>query len=322
MKLNLQKKLQFEPNQAAMTNYPSPMVSSPLSDEEKIALIASHFHDIMQILGLDLNHESLAQTPTRVAKMYVKEIFQGLNLNNFPDLTFIEDDSAEETTNQGLILTRVSFTSFCEHHFVPMIGNAFVGYIPKGKLIGLSKIHRIVRFFAARPQLQERLTSQIADSRSTILETEDVAVYLRAEHFCVLARGVKDESGFFKNKFADDNSLFFFFSDSNFLWLEKNYASLQYDGILLIPPINDLNNPRGIQYRSDKQLGIKAKDYIEGQIAKVLRDLFVLKGDKELSFGERKMLDTARNLLVKELSIARSHSEEKIMEELRHIFTH
>jgi GTP cyclohydrolase IA len=194
---NILKKPSTVTNLAAITRYPSPIAedAESLSKEEKIALIAEHFHDIMQILGLDLTDESLAKTPKRVARMYVNEIFSGLDLETFPDISLLDEECATEQNGQSLILTRVSFTSFCEHHFVPMHGHAFVGYMPNGKLLGLSKIHRIVRFFAARPQLQERLTSQIADSLSTILESDNIAVAIQAQHFCVIARGVQDDSG-------------------------------------------------------------------------------------------------------------------------------
>lgn len=180
---------------AAITRYPSPIVKNDLSEKEKIELIASRFRDIMQALGLDITDESLAKSPLRVAKMYVNEVFSGLNLQNFPDIQLIDEEHTSDVGHHSLIVTKCSFISFCEHHFVPMTGTAFVAYIPKGKLIGLSKIHRVVRFFAKRPQLQERLTSQIADSLAILLHSEDIAVSLHAKHFCVMARGVHDESG-------------------------------------------------------------------------------------------------------------------------------
>lgn len=183
-------------NPAAVTRYPSPISEDAplLTNEEKISQIADHFEEIMKILGLDLDDDSLAKTPERVARMYVNEIFSGLDLETFPDVSLFDEECAQEQNGQGVILTQVSFTSFCEHHFVPMIGKAYVGYIPSKKIVGLSKIHRIVRFFASRPQLQERLTSQIADSLQTILETDDIAVSIQAQHFCVIARGVQDEN--------------------------------------------------------------------------------------------------------------------------------
>lgn len=179
---------------AAVTRYPTPLKAplSPKSNEEKIAYIAEKFHDIMEVLGLDLTDHSLARTPQRVAKMYVNEIFSGLDLEQFPDITTVED-RYKHGEMSNIVFMKVNFTSFCEHHFVPMIGTAWVAYMPNGKLIGLSKIPRIVRFFARRPQLQERLTAQIADSLATVLDTEDVAVSIAAEHYCILARGIEDE---------------------------------------------------------------------------------------------------------------------------------
>lgn len=179
----------------AITRFPSPLKkkSPRMSSLQKKQFIASRFQEIMECLGLDLNDPSLAKTPERIAEMYVDEIFSGLEESNFPDITFVKDEFQHER-KAHLILSRVSFTSFCEHHFVPIHGIAYVGYIPSGKLIGLSKIPRIVRYFAKRPQLQERFTSQIADSLSLLLDTEDVAVSVIAQHFCVIARGVEDEA--------------------------------------------------------------------------------------------------------------------------------
>lgn len=177
----------------AITRFPSPLKPSKFTEEEKIEHIAYHFRHIMEILGLDLQHESLAKTPHRVARMYVKEIFSGLDLSQFPTASFIEDEFHHEH-RPNIVLVKVSFTSFCEHHFVPMIGVAYVAYLPNQKLIGLSKIPRIVRFFGKRPQVQERLTAQIADSLSLLLNTEDVAVSITAKHYCVIARGIEDEN--------------------------------------------------------------------------------------------------------------------------------
>lgn len=178
---------------AAITQFPSPLLSekNQMSDEEKIEYIAERFQEIMQVLGLDLNDESLAKTPYRVGKMYVKEIFSGLDSDNFPQISFIEDAYTFQQ-KASLILVKVNFFSFCEHHFVPMNGTAYVGYIPKGKLIGLSKIPRIVKFFASRPQVQERLSAQIADSLAILAGTDDVAVSLTAQHYCIIARGIED----------------------------------------------------------------------------------------------------------------------------------
>lgn len=180
--------------QAAKTKYPSPILGNNLTNEQKIEIIADRFKDIMEALGLDLDDDSMARTPQRIAKMYVNEIFSGLDFNQFPDVSFMEDKFQHETKS-NMVLVKVNFCSFCEHHFVPMNGTAHVAYIPNGKLIGLSKIPRIVRFFAKRPQIQERLTAQIADSLSTILNTPDVAVSITAQHYCVIARGIEDEQG-------------------------------------------------------------------------------------------------------------------------------
>jgi GTP cyclohydrolase IA len=177
----------------AVTNFPSPLAPPPkLTDEEKIEIIADRFRDIMEVLGLDLKDESLINTPYRVAKMYVKEVFSGLDEKNFPTISFFKDEFHHEH-KANMVFVKVGFTSFCEHHFVPMNGTAYVAYIPQQKLIGLSKIPRIVRFFARRPQLQERLTAQIADSLCLLLDTDSVAVSIVAAHYCVIARGIEDE---------------------------------------------------------------------------------------------------------------------------------
>ena len=160
-----------------------------LSDEEKIDQIALHFGQIMDILGLDRTDDSLQGTPSRVAKMYVKEIFSGLNPANFPDIKLFENKYKYQ---QMLVEKNILFYSNCEHHFVPIIGKAHVAYISSGKVIGLSKINRIVQHFAKRPQVQERLTVQIAEALRKALETDDVAVVIDATHLCVSSRGVKD----------------------------------------------------------------------------------------------------------------------------------
>lgn len=179
------------PFAAAQTNFPSPLKRNNLSDAEKIAQIANHMASVMDILGLDLSNDSLQKTPERIAKMYVQEIFSGLDEKNFPDLSLL-DDPAPEQTGRLITIRKIRFCSFCEHHFVPMIGTADVAYMPNGRIIGLSKINRIVRYFAKRPQLQERLTHQIHDSLKMVLGTEDIAVSLQAKHFCVAIRGVED----------------------------------------------------------------------------------------------------------------------------------
>ena len=160
-----------------------------LSDEDKIEQIALHFGQIMDILGLDRTDDSLQGTPGRVAKMYVKEIFSGLNPANFPDIKLFENKYKYQ---QMLVEKNILFYSNCEHHFVPIIGKAHVAYISSGKVIGLSKINRIVQHFAKRPQVQERLTVQIAEALRKALETDDVAVVIDATHLCVSSRGVKD----------------------------------------------------------------------------------------------------------------------------------
>jgi GTP cyclohydrolase I len=160
-----------------------------LTDEEKIHKIAQHFGQIMDILGLDRSDDSLSGTPKRVAKMYVKEIFSGLNPENFPDIKLFEN---KYQYNQMLVEKNILFYSNCEHHFVPIIGKAHVAYISSGKVIGLSKINRVVQHFAKRPQVQERLTMQITNALKKVLETEDVAVIIDATHLCVSSRGVKD----------------------------------------------------------------------------------------------------------------------------------
>jgi GTP cyclohydrolase I len=192
----LKPKFREDRNEAAITRFPSPLTDAvnDLDDDNKIAYIEERFKEIMQVLGLDLNDDSLRRTPYRVAKMYVKEIFSGLKTENYPEISFMEDPYHKEGKS-NIVFVKVHFTSFCEHHFVPMMGHAYVAYLPKGKLIGLSKIPRIVKFFAKRPQVQERLTAQIADSLATVLETDHVAVSITAQHFCVLARGIEDTNG-------------------------------------------------------------------------------------------------------------------------------
>ncbi len=158
-------------------------------DDEKIKIIAGHFKGIMQTLGLDLNDDSLKATPERVAKMYVKEIFSGLNPKNKPEVTTFEN---KYQYNKMLVEKNISLYSYCEHHFVPIIGKVHVAYISKGKVIGLSKINRLVQYYSQRPQLQERLTVQIAEAMKKATGTEDVAVLIDAVHLCVASRGIKD----------------------------------------------------------------------------------------------------------------------------------
>lgn len=160
-----------------------------LDDDVKMALIEKHFKEIMLVLGLDLKDDSLKGTPKRVAKMFVKEIFSGLNPSNKPVAKLFEN---KYKYNQMLVEKDITFYSNCEHHFVPIIGKAHVAYISTGKVIGLSKINRIVQYFARRPQVQERLTVQIANELKQVLDTESVAVVLDAAHLCVSSRGVND----------------------------------------------------------------------------------------------------------------------------------
>lgn len=169
----------------------NPTKPNTLNNEEKIAIITDRMRDVLEALGLDLEDESLKKTPARIARMYVNEVFSGLDGDNFPKISFVPNKYQLEE-HKGIIQIKASFTSFCEHHFVPMSGIAQVAYLPRKKLIGLSKIPRIVRHFAQRPQLQERLTAQIAECLSSLLETPDVAVVIKAQHHCVLTRGIED----------------------------------------------------------------------------------------------------------------------------------
>jgi GTP cyclohydrolase I len=158
-------------------------------DEIKISLISNHFKKIMILLGLDLNDDSLRETPDRVAKMYVKEIFSGLNIRNKPGITLFEN---KFNYNEMLVEKNITIYTYCEHHFVPIVGKAHVAYYSSGKVIGLSKINRIVEYYCKRPQVQERLTNDIAEELKEVLQTEDVAIVIDAVHFCVASRGVRD----------------------------------------------------------------------------------------------------------------------------------
>lgn len=177
-----------------------------MDDELKMELIAKNFTEIMHILGLDLNDDSLKGTPQRVAKMYVKEIFSGLNPANKPKIALFEN---KYRYKEMLVEKEITFYSNCEHHFVPIIGKAHIAYYSNGKVIGLSKLNRIVQYYAKRPQVQERLTVQIANDLKEILQTEDVAVIIDAHHLCVSSRGVKDinsstVTSSYSGKFIDD----------------------------------------------------------------------------------------------------------------------
>jgi GTP cyclohydrolase I len=178
------------------------------TDEEKIAAIEPHFKAIMEILGMDLRDDSLRGTPLRVAKMYVKELFQGLNPANMPSMTLFDN---KFQYNEMLVEKNINFYTNCEHHFVPFFGKAHVAYISSGKVIGLSKLNRLVEYFSKRPQVQERLTMQVGKALQTVLQTQDVAIMMDAKHLCVSSRGVKDDSSntittFFGGKFQDEQT--------------------------------------------------------------------------------------------------------------------
>ena len=167
----------------------TPMVPNNIDNEQKYERIKKSVMTIMKTLGLDLSDDSLLETPHRIAKMYVYEIFSGLDYSQFPKITVIEN---KMKVDEMVKVKENSLTSTCEHHFVTIDGMAKVAYIPGNKIIGLSKINRIVRFFAQRPQVQERLTQQILVALQTLLETDDVAVTIEAKHYCVKSRGVMD----------------------------------------------------------------------------------------------------------------------------------
>jgi GTP cyclohydrolase I len=194
-------------------NHISTSVNTPMregafdkTEDEKIAAIQEKFAEIMDILGLDLTDDSLKGTPKRVAKMYVKEIFNGLNPANKPQMALFEN---KYKYNEMLVEKNISFYSNCEHHFVPIMGKAHVAYISSGKVVGLSKLNRLVDYFAKRPQVQERLTMQIAKELQQDLGTDDVAVLIDAKHLCVASRGVEDDTSstvtaFYGGKFKDE----------------------------------------------------------------------------------------------------------------------
>jgi GTP cyclohydrolase I len=191
------------------TSYDTPLREDAfdIDDDLKIELIEKHFKEIMQIMGLDLNDDSLRGTPYRVAKMYVKEIFSGLNPENKPEVRLFDN---KYSYNEMLVEKDITFYSNCEHHFVPIVGKAHVAYISSGKVIGLSKINRIVQYYAKRPQVQERLTVQIGNALKDLLQTDDIAVVIDAEHLCVSSRGVEDTSSrtvtsHYSGQFRDDD---------------------------------------------------------------------------------------------------------------------
>ena len=179
-----------------------------MDDKLKIELIAKHFKEIMHVLGLDLADESLKGTPLRVAKMYINEHFKGLDPKNKPQPTMFENNF---DYSEMLVEKDIEFYSTCEHHFVPIFGKAHVAYISSGQVIGLSKLNRIVDYYSKRPQVQERLTIQIAEELKSILKTEDVAVVMDAKHLCVASRGIKDTSSTtvtasYHGKFKDNDT--------------------------------------------------------------------------------------------------------------------
>jgi len=180
-----------------------------LSDDEKKEKIAFHFKVIMETLGLDLTDDSLQGTPKRVAKMYVEEIFSGLNPKNKPKIALFEN---KYKYDQMLVEKDILLYSNCEHHFLPIYGKAHIAYISNGKVIGLSKLNRIVNYFAKRPQVQERLSVQIGEELKSILNTEDVAVLIEAKHLCVSSRGIQDDqsstvTSYYSGQFKSDTKI-------------------------------------------------------------------------------------------------------------------
>jgi len=206
---SIKKKIENDGDDHILTNLDTPILDDAfdLSDDEKIERIESHFKEIMLILGLDLNDDSLKGTPYRVAKMYVKEMCSGLNPANKPTASLFEN---KYEYDKMIIEKNITFYSNCEHHFLPIIGKAHIGYISSGQVIGLSKMHRIVNYFSKRPQVQERMTVQIFNELKSVLQTEDIGLIIDADHLCVSSRGIKDitsstittEAG---GKFKNDN---------------------------------------------------------------------------------------------------------------------
>jgi GTP cyclohydrolase I len=163
------------------------------SDAQKMQAIERHFHSIMEEMGLDMTDDSLQGTPHRVAKMFIQEIFSGLDPKNKPKISVFENSY---NYDKMLVEANISFNSTCEHHFLPIIGKAHIGYVSSGKVIGLSKLNRIVDYYSRRPQVQERLIMQIFNELKSVLETDNVIVVMEATHLCVSSRGIKDESSF------------------------------------------------------------------------------------------------------------------------------
>lgn len=165
------------------------MINTGLSNNDKIDVISNHFTNIMTLLGMDLSDDSMSESPTRVSKMYVNELMWGLNPDNFPKCTVVENKMRYD---EMVLEKGIQVISLCEHHFQTISGTAAVAYIPGNKVLGLSKLNRVVEYFSRRPQIQERLTEQVYHALSYILETPNVAVVIDAEHFCVKARGIQD----------------------------------------------------------------------------------------------------------------------------------
>jgi GTP cyclohydrolase I len=177
-----------------------------MDDEMKMELIEKHFRHIMEIMGLDLTDDSLKGTPKRVAKMYIKEVFSGLDPKNKPAIALFDN---KYKYDQMLVEKDITVFSNCEHHFVPIYGKAHIAYISSGKVIGLSKLNRIVEYYSKRPQVQERLTVQIANELKEALQTEDIAVVIDAQHMCVQSRGIRDSgsstvTAYYGGKFQDE----------------------------------------------------------------------------------------------------------------------
>ena len=197
----------YSPNELDLSN-PLKRGAFDTSDEEKMRKIETHFHEIMETLGIDMNDDSVSDTPRRVAKMFVKEVFSGLNPKNKPSITLFEN---KYQYRQMLIERDIEVKSFCEHHFLPIFGRAHIAYISSGKVIGLSKLNRIVEYYARRPQVQERLTVQIAKELEQILQTKDIAIYIEARHLCVEHRGVGHQHSMttthhFEGKFLNEST--------------------------------------------------------------------------------------------------------------------
>jgi GTP cyclohydrolase I len=178
-----------------MTSAETPMRPDAFikTDQQKMSTIEKHFHIIMEEMGLDMTDDSLKGTPHRAAKMFIQEIFSGLNPANKPKISVFENSYHYD---KMLVKANISFNSTCEHHFLPIIGKAHIGYVSSGKVIGLSKLNRIVDYYSRRPQVQERLIMQIFNDLKSVLDTEDVIVVMEAKHLCVSSRGIKDESSF------------------------------------------------------------------------------------------------------------------------------